>query len=696
MKQENSRSRRIRVIAAICAMVILAASSAGVYSLRRNQNAKAAPAEKAAASSSASTDEEIISAGGTVTSAQLGESLCLENTSVRLSVEKVLVETGQSITAGTPICQLSTDSLQKAEKTLKSELQSAESALLEEKMSYQTDKNEAYLLYKSDLLLGETAQAEYDIGIKSLDSELNKAKEEYEAALDTINNSPAEIESKQAELTSQQNNVSTLTEKKEAAQSKADEAKKTYTSAAETYNSAAEDHNSAASVVRYLGKALGKDTSGFSGAQKVTADIQEQEEAPEENVQQPESDKLPADMPDSMPESMQGERPAADFNFEDKDSGERKAPLSGMPQGKDEKQSSGSEKGTPAEQKEPASTDTQTAKVTADKNDKTESKEVTANSSSSELKALYETALSEYNTQNEKLKKAETAMQEAEKNYNELAKELSDRSSELKEAQNAVSSLNKEISSLNTALSKAKSNISKLRSEYNSLQASYETDKLELKNKLDTDTASSENAEYHYQITCSTLDKELEEKQTAYDTAQENLRIFSEDLADGNICAKQDGTIYSLSCQEGRSINTNSPYVYYVDESRYSTTVEVDQNDVTKINIGNDAAIYSSETGIVTGKITAISAGTSTSLADVRFNVTVTADEGASLYVGQSVNVYFNYGDMKTGDFSDFTGGKDSTGGKPDFGGERPDFSGGMPEGFDPSNIPDFRSRKDD
>ena len=413
MKQENSRSRRIRVVAAICAMVILAASSVGVYSLRRNPNAKAAPAEKAAASSSASNTEEIISAGGTVTSAQLGESLGLENTSVRLSVEKVLVETGQSITAGTPICQLSTDSLQKAEKTLKSELQSAESALLEEKMSYQTDKNKAYLLYKSDLLLGETAQAEYDSGIKSLDSELNKAKDEYNSALDTINNSPAEIESKQAELTSQQNNVSTLTEKKEAAQSKADEAKKTYTSAAETYNSAAEDHNSAASVVRYLGKALGKDTSGFSGAQKVTADIQEQEEAPEENVQQPESDKLPADMPDSMPESMQGERPAADFNFEDKDSGERKAPSSGMPQGKDEKQSSGSEKAAPAEQKEPASADTQTAKVTADKNDKTESKEVTANSSSSELNALYETALSEYNTQNEKLKKAETAMQAA-------------------------------------------------------------------------------------------------------------------------------------------------------------------------------------------------------------------------------------------------------------------------------------------
>ncbi len=46
------------------------------------------------------------------------------------------------------------------------------------------------------------------------------------------------------------------------------------------------------------------------------------------------------------------------------------------------------------------------------------------------------------------------------------------------------------------------------------------------------------------------------------------------------------------------------------------------------------------------GKITAIAEGTSTSLADVRFNVTVEADENAALYSGQSVNVYFNYSNM--------------------------------------------------
>jgi multidrug resistance efflux pump len=235
-------------------------------------------------------------------------------------------------------------------------------------------------------------------------------------------------------------------------------------------------------------------------------------------------------------------------------------------------------------------------------------------------------------------------------------------------------------------LSNAKSERSKLLSEYNKLSASYSTDQLELKNKLDTDNASCANAEYHYQITLATIEDDLAEAQAAYDTAEENLRIFNEELAGGYICAKQNGIVYSANCQEGRNVNVGMPVVYYVDESSYAATVELGQNDVTQVSIGDTVLIYSSETGIASGKITAISPGTSTSLADVRFNVTVEADVGAALYSGESVNVYFNYSDMRSSDFSDFKGSS---------GGERPDFSGGMPEGFDPSSMPDFGARKE-
>ena len=79
--------------------------------------------------------------------------------------------------------------------------------------------------------------------------------------------------------------------------------------------------------------------------------------------------------------------------------------------------------------------------------------------------------------------------------------------------------------------------------------------------------------------------------------------------------------------------------------------------------------------------------------------MTVTADEDADLHNGESVNVYFNAGSMKQSDFRDFSGGGSSGSGErrsSSSGGERPDFSGGMPSGFDPSNMPDFGRRKDE
>ena len=51
MKHENTGSRRMRVIAAVCAMIVLAGSRAGVYALHNSSNAKAAPEEKSTVSS---------------------------------------------------------------------------------------------------------------------------------------------------------------------------------------------------------------------------------------------------------------------------------------------------------------------------------------------------------------------------------------------------------------------------------------------------------------------------------------------------------------------------------------------------------------------------------------------------------------------------------------------------------------------
>jgi len=661
MKNEAFRSRRAKIIAAACAVTVLAGGSAGIYAFSSSAP-KTEEAEDVKDTPSASDkDSGIISAGGTVTSSQLSDTLGMKNTSVRLTVEEVLAEAGDSVTSGTELYKLTDDSVEKAKKTLESELKNAENELTKQTSSAQSDKIKAGTLYESQLLLKDTAQKEYDDGIAALDSDLKKAYDDYTEAQNTVNSTPGEITKKQNELNSKQASADSLQEKKNTAQKQLTEAGTKYSAAADSYNSLVTGYNSAASVVIYLGTALGKDVSDVALAQTVTAQLQDQ----------------------SASSSARGGLPSSDG----KDMGQ--FDMSVM---QNSSKTSAQVSETSNAQARPQTTGSPTPQTPQISQE---------NAGITDINILYENAYKEYTAAKAKLDQAKQSFTSAEDQYRTLSSSASQINDQLKEAQESVSSLSREISSLQSSLSKARSSLTKLRSEYNSLSSSYETDKLELQKKLDTDLASYENAEFHYELTCSTIDAELEEKQSAYDTAKENLSIFEEQLSDGYIRAGQDGTIYSLSGQAGRSIDSGSPFVYYVDRSDLTVTVELDQYDVTQIGIGDSVIIYSSETGMTNGKITAISAGESTSLADVKFNVTVAAEDNSKLYRGQSVNIYFNYSVQNSGSLKDFSG---SGNGSEDSQRTRPsnmpegfdpsNIPSGMPDGFDPSNMPSFGGRK--
>lgn len=688
MKHERTGKRRVRIAAAVCAVLIVAGTTAGVIAARAGTKAQAAQNETkvttVAETASAAKRSGSISAGGTVTSAQNSDSLGMVNTSVRLTVGEILAEAGDSVKKDTALFRITEDSLTKAKKTLQAELQSAESALLQQKIDAQLDKNKAVALYESELTLGDTVQDTYENGLAALESALEEAYDAYIAAQDTIDDTPSEINSRNHEISSLQAEADGLQDEKAGAQEQADRAKSAYTEAAAAYNSIAEEYNDAAAVIRYLGKALGRDTDAVSTAKTVEAEAQGQD---------------PAEPEKTVPENMSG------FSGGFSGDGERPARGEGISQESrtffsSYEETIGELRFDPAE--DAPDSDEAAGPGAPDMPDETVKPDAPVEPDA--LTVLFESAYEEYETLAEKLQAAESEMRFAEREYQTCAEALNAVSAQIKAIETEIADLEKEVSSLESTLSKAQNNLSKLRSEYNSLKASYATDQLELENTRNTDTAAYENAEYHYEITCSTIEEDLQKAQDKYDTAVENLRILDEKIKDGCVCAMQDGIIYSLSAQEGRNISVNAPLVYYVDESSFAVTVEIDQNDVTQISIGDSALIYSSESGTVNGKVTAIAAGTSTSLADVRFNVTVTANAGANLYSGESVNVYFNAGNMKASEFADFSDkkssertGENSAGGRtmPDMSGERPSFGGGMPEGFDPSKMGGFGGRKE-
>ena len=659
VKQKTEISRRKRIIAAICAAVVMAGGSTGIYAFSANDDKKPGD-DESKVEEAKKADDGIISAGGTIESSQLSDELGLKDTAVKLTVEEVLVSEGDSVEEGTQLYKLTADSVTKAKKTLESEKQSTNEALIKQKATYESDKIKAETLYKSELLQGGSSAQDYANSLSELDSALQKASDSYQEALSTISSVPSQISTKQSELDSKQATADSLQTQKDSEDKQLTQAGKDYSSAAQSYNSVVTQYNSAASVVIYLGNALGKDTSGIKLAQSVSVDVQGSGQGGS-TPSQPSGEKPSGEKPGGDLPSFSSGKDSAESSTSGTDDAPSEMPGGTQP----------SEKST-----DPQPTDPVTP------------------SQSSDVQTLYEKAYKEYTTQQKALSQANGKLSTAKTKYETLNKTVSQTASKLTEAQSSVSTLKKEISELESTLSKAKSNLNKLRSEYTKLSNSYESDKLELKNKMDTDNAASENAKFNYDITLSTIESELEEKQTAYDTAAENLSIFEKSLSGGYICAKQAGTVYSLSYSQGKNADVSKAFVTYVDKSEMKTTVELDQYEVTEISIGDTVVIYSSETGVSNGKITAIAAGESTSLVDVKFNVTVTADENANVYSGQSVNVYFNYSAI--GGMTDFSGGDDSQKGGRSQSGERPDFSGQMPEGFDPSNMSSFDMRKGD
>ena len=591
MKQADQTTRRKRALAAVCALTLLIGSSAGVYAFGADPDTDAHITDSSLQTthSKSKTACSVISADGTITASQLSERFGFENTSAKLTVEKVLVETGDTVTSGTKLYRLTADSVAKAKLTLNSELEQALSKLSQQKAQYQSEKIKAYTLCQSDLMLAKTAQQQYDNSVSALDSKLKEAFDSYQQALTTVNSTPSEIISKNAELAAAEKSAEALSQKTRAAQQQTDAARKAYEAAAADYNAAVTDYNSAASVVRYLGSALGKDTSDITLQNSVTTS----------SAQKASSSGSAAKSAQS--ESAHGSRSAHSSVNED---------ISVLPSQKSAQTSQNSSKTTPQ---------------------------------STDPESLYNAALKDYNAQKQELSRMKNTLNAAEKEYDTLSDTQSKLSDELEKANSGISSLEKQITELQSTLSKANSNLTKLRGEYESLNNTYETNKLKLKNKLDTDLAASANAQHNYELTCKTLQSELDKVQAAYDTAVRNAALFEKDLSQGYICAQQDGIIDTLSLTEGKITGLSSEYVSYVDESDLKTTVRLDQYEVTRVNIGDTAVIYSAETGAANARITAVCAGEAESLAKVSFDVTVTADKNSKLYSGQSVSVYFNY-----------------------------------------------------
>ena len=202
----------------------------------------------------------------------------------------------------------------------------------------------------------------------------------------------------------------------------------------------------------------------------------------------------------------------------------------------------------------------------------------------------------------------------------------------------------------------AKKNLEQLEETVDALEQNYETanreaetKRLELQKEYDTAILEGEYAQTVYDDTVAKL-------QATVDSAKESLEKLQEEqaallaLEEGIVVAKQSGTLASVNYEPEDILFSNTPFVTYYDTSVLTISVEVEQENISKIAVGDEVSVSvsSSRRGNVTGTIASIasSATTEGSVSDVTYAVVISvSNEQNRLSAGSSATVTFVYED---------------------------------------------------
>lgn len=261
--------------------------------------------------------------------------------------------------------------------------------------------------------------------------------------------------------------------------------------------------------------------------------------------------------------------------------------------------------------------------------------------------------VTELSALNQTLAEKKSAVTEAESNY-QSAVEAEEKA---KEAYNrANTSYEKAVSDATARKESLEKSLSSLEQAYTDAVNEATTGKIDNQNTYDTAVLEGEYADVTYKDTVSTL-------KTAYDEAADTLAGLKEEqsallaLDNGTITAEYDGTIASVSYDAGDILNSDLSLVSYSDTDKLSVAVEVSQEDIAKIAVGDTVSIRTMSgraDNNIEGMITSIAAEATSggSMSNVTYTVTVTFDNSdGELTANTSAYVTFTYGELSDVDY---------------------------------------------
>ncbi|WP_083625272.1 HlyD family efflux transporter periplasmic adaptor subunit [Roseburia sp. 831b] len=243
---------------------------------------------------------------------------------------------------------------------------------------------------------------------------------------------------------------------------------------------------------------------------------------------------------------------------------------------------------------------------------------------------------------------ADESMSQAKQN---AEKAQSDLQAAQKEAESAKQQAEQAAQQATKKKEELESKLSQLESDYQQALRDAVTKQVSIENEYDSTVLEAQYADSTYDATITTLQDAVDSAQSTLDDLEEEQNALLS-LEDGVVCASQDGTIASVTYDADDTLVEQQAFVSYYNTQTISISVEVSQEDISKIAVGDtvSVAISGARTGNVEGKVASIasSATTGGSVSNVTYAVGIQIDNSdGMLSSGSSANVTFSYGTVE-------------------------------------------------
>lgn len=212
-------------------------------------------------------------------------------------------------------------------------------------------------------------------------------------------------------------------------------------------------------------------------------------------------------------------------------------------------------------------------------------------------------------------------------------------------AKDKYDSMLEDIKDLNDKVADENDNITDYLAKIQNTQVNATTDVLAAKQTYETNTLAGNIAQETYGYAEGSAEEAVTEAQSDLDDANEKLDDFDTFIGDGTIYAESDGMITEMKYEVGDVMESTSDLFSYVTQSSITLSVDVSQEDIIDIGVGDDVSIvftaYPDEN--YEGTVTAITTtATSDYATTVSYPVTIkVSGDTSKLYAGMTGDVTF-------------------------------------------------------